>query len=267
MSAQDATQERPQDWKNYEDFAAGIDTNRLPPSTALTDRKVRVTFAHRAPLVLAFAAGQVTWSDSDGAGTDSCDVVEVGAATYFVDIAFVSRPKEALTLILDLATRRALAVRSVILEPGERPGEPRVAQEFVPGVIEDATRPVTSIEPGPTRDLIGLRAHFTYSPQHVYEHTYLSSQRYCWQNLVGVQRGHGDVDMATTYKFAENQYVFTFREFLIPVASVFFYNFETMRSTGKFLGITADGRVENSKAGARIRKVSMTYYLPGEEPV
>ena len=72
---------------------------------------------------------------------------------------------------------------------------------------------------------------------------------------------------ATTYKFADNQYVFTFREFLIPVASVFFYNFDTMRSTGKFLGITADGRVENSKAGARIRKVSMTYYLPGEEPV
>lgn len=267
MSVQDATPERPQDWKNFEDFAAGIDTNRLPPSAALAGRKVRVTFQHRGALDLAFSTERVTWADSEGAGTDSCDIVEVGTATYFVDIAFVSRPKEALTLILDLATRRALAVRSVILAPGERPGEPLVAQAFEPGVIEDASRPVTSIEPGPTRDLIGLRAHFTYSPQHVYEHTYLSSQRYCWQNLVGVQRGHGDVDMATTYKFAENQYVFTFREFLIPVASVFFYNFATMRSTGKFLGLTADGRVENSKAGAKIRKVSMTYYLAGEEPV
>jgi hypothetical protein len=154
----------------------------------------------------------------------------------------------------------------VILEPGARPGEPRVAQEFQAGVIADETRPVASILPAPTRDLIGLRAHFTYSPQHVYEHSYLSSQRYCWQCLVGVQRGHGDVDMTTTYKFDDNQYVFTFREFLIPVASVFFYDFATMCSTGKFLGITADGRVENSRAGAKIRKASMTYYLPGEEP-
>jgi len=267
MASQESRQQRPQDWKNYEDFADGIDTNRLPPSTALAGRDIKVDLSGGERLGLSFAADRVTWSDSAGAGTDSCDVVEVGPDIYFADIAFSSRPTEALTLILDLATRRTLAIRSVILAVGARPGEPRVAQQFQPGVVEDASTPVTSMEPGPTRDLIGLRAHFTYSPRHVYEHTYLSSQRYCWQNLVGVQRGHGDVDMATTYKFADNQYVFTFREFLIPVASVFFYNFETMRSTGKFLGITADGRIENSKAGARIRKVSMTYYLPGEEPV
>lgn len=262
-----STPERPNDWKNYEDFAAGIDTNRLPPSTALAGREIRVEFGGAGALSLHFTPDSVSWADAAGSGTDSCDVVEVGNGTFFLDLAFKSRPKEAQTLILDLTTRRALSIRSVILEPGARPGEPRVAQEFRPGVITDAAKPVTSFEPHATRDLIGLRAHFTYSPQHVYEHTYLSSQRYCWQNLVGVQRGHGDVDMATTYKFADNQYVFTFREFLIPVASVFFYNFDTMRSTGKFLGITADGRVENSKAGARIRKVSMTYYLPGEEPV
>jgi hypothetical protein len=40
-----------------------------------------------------------------------------------------------------------------------------------------------------------------------------------------------------------------------------------MRSTGKFLGITADGSITNSPAGAFIRKASMTYYLPGQDPV
>lgn len=40
-----------------------------------------------------------------------------------------------------------------------------------------------------------------------------------------------------------------------------------MRSTGKFLGITGDGHIQNSPAGAFIRKASKTYYLPGQEPV
>jgi len=82
-----------------------------------------------------------------------------------------------------------------------------------------------------------------------------------------LQRGHGDVDLTTTYKFDDDQYVFAFREFLIPVASVFFYNFQTMRSTGKFLGITGEGRIANNRAGAKIRKVSMMSYRDGEDPV
>jgi hypothetical protein len=262
-----SNQGRPQDWKNYEDFAAGIDTNRLPPSKALAGRVVRISFEDDEPLELRFDEQRVAWSDTKGAGTDASDVVEVAPDTFFVDIAFQSRRRQALTLILNLATRRVLAISSLILEPGARPGEPQVAQEFRAGVIADDSKAVGAVTPVPTRDLIGLRAHFTYSPEHVYEHTYLSSERYCWQCLVGVQRGHGDVDLTTTYKFDDNQYVFTFREFLIPVASVFFYNFATMRSTGKFLGLTADGRVANSRAGARIRKASMTYYLPGVEPV
>lgn len=151
-------------------------------------------------------------------------------------------------------------------EVGANPGEPRVAQIFRAGLIAGKDQD-NSIAPAPTRDLIGLRAHYTYSPHHVYEHTYLSSTRYAWQCLVGEQRGHGDVDLTTTYKFAEDQYIFTFREFTIAVASIFFYNFADLRSTGKFLGVTGSGVVENNPAGAHIRKVSMSYYLLGQEPV
>ncbi|MEW6639527.1 MAG: MoaF C-terminal domain-containing protein [Pseudomonadota bacterium] len=262
-----ASQDRPQDWKNYDDFAAGIDTNRLPQSAALQGRSFDLCFDAAHKLHLAFAQGQVTWSDEGGSGADPCDVVEVAPHTYFVDVAFASRPTQASTLILNTATRRALCVTSIVRDAEEVRGEPRVAQVFRPGTIDKLDGALGPVVPAPTRDLIGLRAHFTYSPQHTYEHTYLSSERYCWQCLVGVQRGHGDVDLTTTYRFDENQYVFTFREFLIPVASVFFYNFDTMRSTGKFLGITGRGQVENSRAGAIIRKASMTFYLPGQEPV
>ncbi len=257
--------QNPKDWKTYDEFAFGIDTNRLPATDALTGSSYKIGFDDGRALELAFVNGKVKWSEGKNGDTDKAEVIEVAPKTYFVEIIFAGRPREAETLILNTETRRVLSIYSVVREPKESVGEPQVAQIFRPGIIEGgaASGPV----PHETRDLIGLRAHFTYSPNHVYEHTYLSSQRYAWQCLVGVQRGHGDVDLTTTYKFDDNLYIFTFREFKIAVASTFLYNFNDMRSTGKFLGITGDGRIQNSPAGAFIRKASMTYYLPGQEPV
>lgn len=257
--------QNPKDWKTYDEFAYGIDTNRLPATEALTGSSHKVAFDDGRRLELVFAKGEVKWSDGKDSGSDKSEVIEVAPKTYFIEIIFAGRPKEAETLILNTVTRRVLSIYSVVRDAKDAVGEPQVAQIFRSGVIEDgaASGPV----PHESRDLIGLRAHFTYSPNHVYEHTYLSSQRYAWQCLVGVQRGHGDVDLTTTYKFDDNLYIFTFREFKIAVASTFFYNFNDMRSTGKFLGITGDGRIQNSPAGAFIRKASMTYYLPGQEPV
>jgi hypothetical protein len=257
--------QNPKDWKTYDQFAYGIDTNRLPATEALGGSSHKIGFEDGRKLELSFSNGEVKWSDGKDSATDKADVIEVAPKTYFVEIVFAGRPKEAETLILNIETRRALSIYSIVRNAKDAVGEPQVAQIFRPGVIDGGT--ASGPVPHESRDLIGLRAHFTYSPNHVYEHTYLSSQRYAWQCLVGVQRGHGDVDLTTTYKFDENLYIFTFREFKIAVASTFFYNFNDMRSTGKFLGITGDGRIQNSPAGAFIRKASMTYYLPGQEPV
>ena len=257
--------QNPKDWKTYDEFAYGIDTNRLPATEALTGSSYKIGFDDGRTLTLAFDNDKVRWSEGEDGDTDKAEVIEVAPKTYFVEIVFASRPKEAETLILNTETRRVLSICSVVRDLKESVGEPQVAQIFRPGIIEGGA--ASGPAPHETRDLIGLRAHFTYSPNHVYEHTYLSSGRYAWQCLVGVQRGHGDVDLTTTYKFDDNLYVFTFREFKIAVASTFLYNFNDMRSTGKFLGITGDGRIQNSPAGAFIRKASMTYYLPGQEPV
>lgn len=258
-------QQNAKDWKTYDQFAYGIDTNRLPLTEALAGTKHAVHFDDGRELALDFTGDKVTWKDASGSGTDSVEVVEVAPDTYFVEVAFSEKPLEAETIILNLASRRALSILSIVRSKEETVGEPQVGQIFRPGVI--AGGEASGMVPEETRDLIGLRAHFTYSPNHVYEHTYLSSKRYAWQCLVGVQRGHGDVDLATTYKFAEGQYIFTFREFKIPVASTFFYNFADMRSTGKFLGINGEGAIQNSNAGAFIRKASVTFYQPGEAPV
>lgn len=247
-------------------FAAGIATNRLPATDALAGRDVMIAFEDGRNLSLRFeSAARLRWTDGGEEASDGYEATLVARDTFFIDLVFASLPAEAETAIVNLKSGSALSIRSIVRPEGENPGEPRVAQIFRAGQLDGIS--AEGIAPELTRDLIGLRAHYTYSPNHVYEHTYLSSQRYAWQCLVGVQRGHGDVDLTTTYRFADNQYVFTFREFVIPVASTFFYNFDDMRSTGKFLGVTGAGRIENSPAGAFIRKVSMTGCLPAQAPV
>lgn len=258
--------DRPADWKNYEDFSAGIDCNRLPPSNELVNKKLEIYLASGESITLDFPAQQkVTWTEGQNRGTDWAEVIKVGESAFFIDMTFQSRPRDARTLVVNTRTLRALSILSHVREE-KIEGEPLVTQKFEPGLLgRDAAG--TGPEPAPTRDLIGLRAFYRYSPNHLYEHIYLSSQRYAWQCLIGEQKGHADVDLATTYKFDEKQYVFTFREFIIPVASVFFYNMDEMRSTGKFLGVTADGTISNRPAGAFIQKASMTFYDKQWEPV
>lgn len=255
---------KPADWKNYEDFAAGIDTNRLPPSRALVGRRFSIAFGNDALQLHFKAQDSVEWTRGSGQGTDWCEVIEVAPSTFFVDMTFASRPREALTLVMNTASRRVLSILCSVA-PQRVEGQPQVSQHFEVGAIEAGTP--AGMRPEPTRELIGLRTWQRYSPRHLYEHTYLSSERYCWQCLIGEQRGHGDVDLASYYKFDDQQYIFTFREFLIPVASVFYFNMRDLRSTGKFLGLTKDGRVQNNKAGAFIEKASTTVYPKDAAPV
>ena len=259
-------EKKPADWKTYDEFAAGIATNRLPHSEALVgtvhtiqlaDRSITMSFEgkHRAQVV----------DTVRGSGAEWCEVIEVAPSTYFVDMTFAQRPLHSMTAIVNTETRRVLVIECEVRSAEVAGAEPRVAQTFLAGRLDGGT--LSGEEPHESRDLVGLRTWQTYSPNHTYEHTYLSSQRYCWQCLVGVQRGHGDVDMATYYKFSEDQYLFTFREFLIPVASVFFFNFASGRSTGKFLGLTGTGDISNSPAGAFMQKASQTDYPDNITPV
>lgn len=259
-------EKKPADWKTYDQFAAGIATNRLPASDKLIGTQHSIALQGRQ-LTLAFAdLHRVTVTDSaHGSGSQWYEAIEVAPSTYFVDITFENRPLHTMTVVVNTLTRQVLAIECEVRSAEVAQAEPRVAQHFMVGRLEGG-QPSGEI-PHESRDLIGLRTWQTYSPNHTYEHTYLSSQRYCWQCLVGVQRGHGDVDMATYYKFAQDQYIFTFREFLIPVASIFFFNFASGRSTGKFLGLTGAGAISNSPAGAFMQKASLTTYTPEISPI
>jgi len=251
----------------YEDYASKLAVNRLPQTNALVNQSLKITLASGQSFELEFAdRNKVIWESGDEDGTDWCEVVEVAPQTYFIDLTFSHQPWQSQTFIVNVQTRQVLAIRTIMRE-GDVGKEPRAVHEFWPGVLGDPTIPPTGRKPGPTRDLIGLRALYDYGPEQIMEHIYLSSERYAWQGIIGPLRGQGDVDLSTVYKFDDNQYIFTFREFGLPVSTVFFYNWDQMRLTGKFFAIDDDGAIANTPAGAIIVKLSMAFYPPDLQPV
>ena len=265
----------PDEWRTYDEFAAGIDTYRLPAAD-LTGEQLRVALDDGTRLQLRFVdATTVEWSADGGvtapAGTrDPYDAVAVRSDVCFLNLPLTSREGESLTLVFSRRTGRVAAVHSQIgPETGE--DEPRVGQRFAAGTLEGGgvsdVSDVSGEAPGPSRDLVGKRNVYRYSPSHLYEHVYLSSQRYCWQCVQGVQRGHGDVDMSTVWKFEDGLYLFCFREFRIAVASVWLHDLGyQLTTTGIFLGLTGTGRAEHSRAGGHIYPLGVVSY-PDEQPV
>ena len=251
----------------YEDYASKLAVNRLPQTNALVNQGFKITLDSGSSFELEFVErNKVSWKSGDESGMDWCEVVEVAPQTYFIDLTFAHQPRQSQTFIVNIETRQVLAIRTIMRE-GEFGKEPRAIHEFLSGMLGDATIPPTGNKPGPTRDLIGLRALYDYGPEQIMEHIYLSSERYVWQGIIGPLRGQGDVDMSTVYKFDDNQYIFTFREFGLPVSTVFFYNWDQMRLTGKFFAIGDDGVLANTPAGAIIMKLSMAFYPPELQPV
>jgi hypothetical protein len=250
----------------YEDYASKMAVNRLPQSAALAEQKLSITLDTGTSYNLEFAGrNKVSWRSGHEHGTDWCEAVEVAPGTYFLDMTFAHQPRQSQTFVVNVQTRQVLAIRTTLRE-GDVGKEPRAAHEFVCGVLGDASIPPTGFKPRRTRDLIGLRGLYDYGPEHVFEHIYLNSERYAWQCIIGPLRGQADVDLAATYKFDDQQYVFAFREFGLPVSTVFFYNWDQMRSTGKFFAIGEDGAIANTLAGALIRKLSVAFYPLDMQP-
>jgi hypothetical protein len=259
-------QEGATDYK-YEDYASEMALHRLPQTAALANKKMKITLDSGTSFDLEFIdRNKVTWQSDNERSTDWCEVLEVAPQTYFIDMTFANQPRQSQTFIVNTQTRQVLAVRTIMRE-GDVGKETRAVHEFSPGVLGDPAKPPTGRKPAPTRDLMGLRAIYTYNDNQVFEHAYLNTNRYCWHCVVGPLKGQADVEMCTMYKWDDNQYVFSWREFGLPVSTVFFYNWDQMISTGKFFAIGDDGAIANTPAGALIKKLSMAFYPLDAQPL
>ena len=268
MNTQQPNLEESAEWRAMEDFSAGIDTNRLSQTDELEGSKHTVVLAEGGSAEFTFLPGRtVSWSVTGpswgGTGVDTYDGVKIGDGAFWVDFSIAERKVESITLAFHPLAGWALLVHSVIHDE-DFTTETRVMQTFHPGRADGNT---TVALPEETRDLIGKRTLFRYSANHLYEHIYLSSRRFLWHNLVGEQRGHAAAELATTWRLEDGLYVFTWREEKIPVGTVFVFDYARGRSTGKFIGLTSDGRIENSQGGAEIIEFGYSNYGEHQEPV
>jgi len=251
----------------YEDYASEMAFHRLPQTEVLVNQTMKLTLESGSSFDLKFVErNKVAWQSGGKEGMDWCEVVEVAPHTYFIDMTFVDEPRQCQTFIVNIETRRVLSIHTIMRE-GDVGKEPRAVQQFSPGVLGDPSVPPTGRKPSPTRDLIGLRALYTYNPNQVFEHVYLNAQRFAWHCVVGPLRGEADVELTTTYKFDDNQYVLSWREFGLPVSTVFFHNWDQMKETGKFFAIGEEGAISNAIAGALITKLSVAFYPPDAKPI
>jgi hypothetical protein len=257
------------EWRTYDDFAAGIDTYRSP-SADLTGETYLVRLSDGPEVRLDFLdADIVEWSAGEPLGdsspaSDPYDAVWVRDDVLFLSLPFTSRSRESLTIVLSRRTHRAIAAHSVIAAEAVD-DVPQVRQRFWVGAL--AGGEPTGQVPAASRDLVGRRNVYRYSPAHLYEHVYFSSERYAWQCIQGVQRGHGDVDLSTVWKLDDGLYLFCFREFKIAVASVWLHDLGyQLKTTGVFLGLNASGESEHSRAGGYIYPLGTVHY-PDVQPV
>ncbi len=259
-----------QEWLNMEDFSEGVETNRLPRAHGLSDTTTTITLADGSGSfdISVDSEGNATWT-SHGVewlnnGSGPADIVQFLAGAYWVDITTGGDLPQTVTTVFHPERRWALAVHTVVHDENFT-SETRVMQDYHPGWV--GTEPPKVSLPAPTRDLVGKRTLFRYSANHLYEHIYLSSRRFVWHNLVGEQRGHAAVELATTYKLDEGLYLFTWREEKIPVGTVFVFDYENGRSTGKFLGITGSNKIQNKGAGSYVIPFGHSEYGDHQEPV
>lgn len=254
--AKNYTTEVPKDWKTFEDFSTGLGTYRLPATEELEGSEYTFNLGEKT-LNLKFGKKLVSWSCENEKGEEEYEAIVTAPDTYYVNFLYSAKQIESQVLVFNVKTLRVISVVTYV-KPGDIKGEPRMGQNFVAGTIAGGTP--SGFEPGPTRDLIGQKALYTYSENHTYEHYYINTENFCWQNLKGVQYGNADIEPATYWKFDDQQYVFGWTEKIIPCAPVWFVNFEQCRETGIFLNATEDGTIETRPGGAHIQKLLQTFY-------
>lgn len=274
MTENDVTLSDTSTWLPLDGLAPGFDANKAPHSTDLSGRAVTVVNANGSVIEHVFTDDRVRWvydatdadPHGDERGDDTYEAFAVDDGLYLVQFHTQVRPLDAVSLALDLRTGRALSVVTAIGEPDGH--GTRVKQLFEPGVIRGIGPSGNAL--APTRALIGRRVMWVYSPQHAYEHIYLSPQWYTWQCLAGPEKGLADTDENSVYEIRPGIYVFAWREKVIPCASVTIADhrdLRNLRSHGSLFGLDETGTIPTFFTfGAYGRLISTTVHPEPYDP-
>ncbi len=220
----------------------------LPNLADLAGRTFTLHFANGWRIEHRFGVEHLAWTLQDGSGGEApYRATSVRKGLYLVD--FLKREDGrtvSVSLVLDIANAAFTAVLGRMPSEAESRGDlfgkalsggelTSVKAEFLHGSLD---RPwhEGACPHAPSRELVGLRNLYRYSPTEVYEHLYLNENFYSWQCLKGVEQGLADTDRCHTYRIAEELYLFVWREKIIPTLGVVLIDLQNHRSDGKICG-------------------------------
>ncbi len=246
----------PEGWRTFDDFVSDMNTFRLPATQELAGKKFTFDFTDRS-IAIELGKEKLKWSSGGESGEEEYETVNTAPHVYFLTYLMKSKPTQCQVMVFNVQTLRAISVLS-FMKPEIRQGEPRFDQQYRGGVIAGGTP--SGITPHKTNELTGLIAIYTYAEDHEYEHYYLTSDWWCSKGLSGVQKGHCFLEPAEYWKFDDHQYVFGWREHIIPCSPTWFISLDDNRETGSFCNATPEGTIRVEKAGAIITKLVTVHY-------
>ncbi|MDR2373568.1 MAG: molybdenum cofactor biosynthesis F family protein [Bifidobacteriaceae bacterium] len=254
------------EWVALEQMAEGFDEFCPPVSAGLEGHSQELEFSRGdgdwAPGGVEFGGGELRLSAPGalpGAGRQAAGparVYEMAPDLFFVHATIAER--EILSFAYDAASGVLVGAFGVLgIEPnpthvkqfwlhGRRPGGPAAAR---------------------TDEMVGRRIRYRYSSDDVYDHIYLSADRYTWFCVSGAEAGEGDTDKCQMWRLRDGIVLFSWLEKILGVEGMVLVNFNTLRSVGlQFAVDQFSGAVVNLAMGAHALPVSTTPPLARADP-
>jgi len=245
----------------------------LLPDAELAGQILTLHFANGWTIEHRFDKESVHWqmADNHSHGSAPYRATSIRPDVYFVDFLKTEDGQHySVSLVLDMQARAFTAVLGQLphaqalessLYTRARASLPltQVSAEFLHGSINtpwhEGACPHTA-----TRELLGLRNRYRYSPTEVYEHIYLNENFYTWHCLQGVEQGLAETDLCHYWKITEQLYLFVWREKIIPTLGVVLIDLAQHRSDGKICGWKDDqfGELTNFRMASHCETVNQT---------
>lgn len=221
-------------WPSASTMLEGFGAPSLPPSDALTGKRLDIAFENGWVIAHEFHAdATVTWTITDGegvgeSGTHPYRAVEVRPDIFFVDfLKGEGTHQHDVSIIANLVDGKVTVADTGFVN---RRGEVRTHTDFLSGRLSG----MGGIEPRPrSEQLVGKRIYYRYSETEAYEHVYFNAGTVAWQCVKGGEQGVADVEQIKVFELDEDIVMYFWTETVLPVDSFLVVDLRYRRSIGR----------------------------------
>ncbi|MDF2826965.1 MAG: Molybdenum cofactor biosynthesis protein [Mycobacterium sp.] len=224
----------PQDeWPAVTTMLDGFGEPSLPTSTSLEGADIEIGFENGWEITHRFDAGHVTWTITAGegvgaTGTHPYRAVEVHPGIFFVD--FVKGDgvgSSDVSMVMDRNNGKVTVADSSFVD---RDGAIRMRTDVISGRLA-GTGAIEALQP--SKELVGKRIYYRYSPTEHYEHIYLNVGTFVWHCVKGGEAGLADTDPIQVFELADGIVILHWSETVMPVESILVVDLHNQRTIGR----------------------------------